>query len=1674
MAWLRIFFGARVTVMAMVFAIAGGVVNFSAVDTVLAHPNHGCSSGQERPSWEGAPCVQEWGVATMEWCRASGFTVRRMTADYDGGHQFRSNSGKHSAAIQLHRNFSESYQHACLVETTSHRFVPDALPNQTRCSNSGYRLYVQQRTNNPLGEDTFDWFCMPPKTNQNSASANFDLNLARRGPHCVNRAELYRPDAHECSKAPVKPVNLSIRVVSPGELKVSWQLPAGAGIFADYYILERAETRGSPLLTVTTHFAATSPSARAMTVDVTVPRHSRDQGNSSTRSYGVRAFRVLSGASDASFRGGGSFQDSAYSDAVRINTHDYLEACVGAGWSADRDDRTCLIPWERAGDGATGDFCRVSTNAGAVPTCGNVLATIRFSASYEFPPRSDYAANERIVYDCPHSRSADFTECTCPANADNLPKAGGGYECRRRLNCAGQNREQTDLYTCGACLAGHDDVGGVCRERLNCVADQNRAQTDPYTCGPCVAGHREFRGGQVCRLDRRISVSDVDGHCPDGEALNAADGAVVGRVCRESSAGEWCYVLDYEQAGADGALSSFHIGGDAAVELPASPMSCDDAYPLCGGENYGRANPFAGCECFDGFIQSNPAAPDNLCERDCASLHRDAAEGLLNCGECSAGYAEDVDGSGICHAVVDCPAEQNRLQRNAYQCAGCKTGYAEDDAGVCRERITCPAGHIQLNAYECGGCLSGFAADEAGVCRPILDCEAQNKLQVNPYTCGACESGLPDDDGNCSGTPRADLCRASGGEILQNAVSLTTGECVPMQFCNIRPEGKMLPRRCAIWSDTGRPEIYTVARASVYAGVSAEGKCAGTVPFTNYANETTCQAQWRAAARPLCESEMLRDPNNIFSECFDDYGQGSCEEAGGEWRRTSQLVDPRGSEQANTCILNGAGCYVNAGGNFDPDASVLYDLDHPFHSDTPGFHETYTTPLTGPCEDAYPNTCQLSAEGNAFLGCAQISRPGTPKVSVTMSSPGTVFLEWEESVAADGDASQILGYSVLRQEGGGEAVSVGFTTATIYTDADAPRERGVRYQIRTEQTVASTVTLTSPLSETVRVPGCAAAAHSEVVRPNAAPLCVPDAAQTQAQLCTDAGWGVTYHGGIVRCGGIGARDAQTGSESDCGIFGTYSTACSELFGTPPVFPVYAGAVRRYVLNCGENRVADPAYAGQNAERQECVCAEGYFAEGGECGSCASIGRGGVAGSPGICAEDCAEGAVLVGGSCRAAYLVSAGRVPADGSGGTLRVTAAFMVLDGERRVLEGGRATFAAVPAEGWYVSGWSHSACAGEVGDAAAPGVGRECGFAVFEDSHVTVTFGVGYAVSEAPEFWAELLAAEGGGPTVARLRWAAPADTGTPITSFALQRATRNVASFEVCAGTDFDEGDYVALPSPGGSATLALDADAGGAGYGACRGYRLAAETRRGRGGFARVNVFVHAAPGTPGTPLAATVAGGGVSVSWGAAEGNGSQVLGYDVLREVNRGERVSVGFAEGTVYFDSLEDAGAGGTVSVVYRVRGRNAAGAGEVSEGSGEVVVLRGCVGAECEAPEVEVCGRNEVLDEGEMECVCPDEFWEVGGLCLKRTGDFEGVSQEELCGAFGGEVENKEDGKACLMSDQAGTFCVLDSVDAFPCQGLFKRVRFCNLLNRPIFNPFVCAGVCEEGAAQGRECTE
>ena len=121
-------------------------------------------------------------------------------------------------------------------------------------------------------------------------------------------------------------------------------------------------------------------------------------------------------------------------------------------------------------------------------------------------------------------------------------------------------------------------------------------------------------------------------------------------------------------------------------------------------------------------------------------------------------------------------------------------------------------------------------------------------------------------------------------------------------------------------------------------------------------------------------------------------------------------------------------------------------------------------------------------------------------------------------------------------------------------------------------------------------------------------------------------------------------------------------------------------------------------------------------------------------------------------------------------------------------------------------------------------------------------------------------------------------------------------------------------------------------------------------------------------------------------------------------------------------------------------------------------------------------VCAINRVRDGGTGECVCPvDTGWEVGEVCVKREGEFVNAD-EVLCRAFGGTVKMEGDGEVCAGLDQAGTFCILDSAApyAFPCRGLFKHLRTCNLLERPrpALNPFVCNTVCVSGAAQGGSC--
>ena len=147
-----------------------------------------------------------------------------------------------------------------------------------------------------------------------------------------------------------------------------------------------------------------------------------------------------------------------------------------------------------------------------------------------------------------------------------------------------------------------------------------------------------------------------------------------------------------------------------------------------------------------------------------------------------------------------------------------------------------------------------------------------------------------------------------------------------------------------------------------------------------------------------------------------------------------------------------------------------------------------------------------------------------------------------------------------------------------------------------------------------------------------------------------------------------------------------------------------------------------------------------------------------------------------------------------------------------------------------------------------------------------------------------------------------------------------------------------------------------------------------------------------------------------------------------------------------------------------------------------GEVVYVYDC--GEGFAPETLNMG-------GEQECMCASlegvtsgtcdcpaaTHYEFEGACFPKTGGFGNVRQETLCTAFGGTAEDEgAGGRVCKGLDKAGTFCFLDSAEVFPCRGLFKHLRTCNLLyQRPALNPFVCDEKCPGGAnGKGMGCAD
>ena len=84
------------------------------------------------------------------------------------------------------------------------------------------------------------------------------------------------------------------------------------------------------------------------------------------------------------------------------------------------------------------------------------------------------------------------------------------------------------------------------------------------------------------------------------------------------------------------------------------------------------------------------------------------------------------------------------------------------------------------------------------------------------------------------------------------------------------------------------------------------------------------------------------------------------------------------------------------------------------------------------------------------------------------------------------------------------------------------------------------------------------------------------------------------------------------------------------------------------------------------------------------------------------------------------------------------------------------------------------------------------------------------------------------------------------------------------------------------------------------------------------------------------------------------------------------------------------------------------------------------------------------------------------------------ESNSDSQRCATLGGTLISVGDGvdNVCQNLDASGTFCIVDSKDAFPCLGLYNRVSICHALGRPAINPFICGPVCANGEPRGGTC--
>ena len=223
--------------------------------------------------------------------------------------------------------------------------------------------------------------------------------------------------------------------------------------------------------------------------------------------------------------------------------------------------------------------------------------------------------------------------------------------------------------------------------------------------------------------------------------------------------------------------------------------------------------------------------------------------------------------------------------------------------------------------------------------------------------------------------------------------------------------------------------------------------------------------------------------------------------------------------------------------------------------------------------------------------------------------------------------------------------------------------------------------------------------------------------------------------------------------------------------------------------------------------------------------------------------------------------------------------------------------------------------------------------------------------------------LRGERGAPTVA-LSWQAPVNAGPELTHYEFRHGFASPPNPPSCDGADY--GGQLDSPSAAFSGILGGRTEARQSvvnNYGQCAIYNIAGVNVLGTAAVrASVPLYIQHAPRAPGAVRVSLLVNSRISLSWGAvSEANrlGAVISGYEILRKVDGGGFVSVGFSPGLSYVDNTPPLGA----MVRYRARAQSSAGAGDFSGETAALEVPGERINYD-EALEEELSGADPSLD--------------------------------------------------------------------------------------------------------------